>query len=255
MYANVGSRQGSLAVRLLILGVALCAMLMLSSADEAAAKRIVGSAKADKLVGTAKADKINARGGKDRVDARRGNDKVKGGGGRDRLKAGPGKDKLAGGGGADRLNSVDGAADRRVNGGKGRDVCTVDKADVSVVRNCEQLEVKGSDGGGGSGGSGGSGGGSGPGGGALPVTGTSGLECAQTLPLCTFTITGTGADQPVGTVTGGGDVTTAGGAAVATSGEDWTAAGLYGCTGPGYLRVTIGEESVDVPVTCMTNGA
>jgi hypothetical protein len=42
-------------------------------------------------------------------------------------------------------------------------------------------------------------------------------------------------------------VTTLGGS-LTTSGEDWSALGLYGCTADGYLRVTIGSETLDVPV-------
>jgi hypothetical protein len=40
------------------------------------------------------------------------------------------------------------------------------------------------------------------------------------------------------------------GPSVSISGSDWTAAGLYGCTSDGALRVTIGSESFDVPVDC-----
>jgi Ca2+-binding RTX toxin-like protein len=74
-------------------------------------------------VGTAKADVIKARGG---------NDRVKGGGGRDRL---------WGGRGADSLNAVDGARDRVVNGGPGKDVCRVDATDRATATGCETVKV------------------------------------------------------------------------------------------------------------------
>jgi hypothetical protein len=48
-------------------------------------------------------------------------------------------------------------------------------------------------------------------------------------------------------------VTTLGGS-LTTSGENWSALGVYGCTADGYLRVTIGSEQLDVPVDCTTAG-
>jgi hypothetical protein len=66
-------------------------------------------------------------------------------------------------------------------------------------------------------------------------------------------MSGTGADALLGTVTGGGGVTTLGGS-LTTSGEEWSALGLYGCTADGYLRVTVGSEQLDVPVDCTTAG-
>jgi hypothetical protein len=52
-------------------------------------------------------------------------------------------------------------------------------------------------------------------------------------------------------VTGGGGVSLAAGVGVSIEPNgDWTATGLYGCTDDGFLRVTIGGESVDVPITC-----
>jgi hypothetical protein len=56
----------------------------------------------------------------------------------------------------------------------------------------------------------------------------------------------------VGTVTGGGGVTSVGGS-VAAIDENWSAIGLYGCTADGYLRVTIGSEQLDVPVDCTSS--
>ena len=66
-------------------------------------------------------------------------------------------------------------------------------------------------------------------------------------------MSGTGADGPFGTVSGGGGVTSVGGS-LTTSGENWSALGLYGCTADGYLRITIGSEQLDVPVDCTTSG-
>jgi Ca2+-binding RTX toxin-like protein len=102
------------------------------------AERIVGTNGADVIVGTGQPDQINARKGDDRVNGRRGSDQVKGSRGRDRLKGARGRDHLLGGNGADRLNAVDGQKDRAVNGGPGNDVCTIDKADLSVVKYCNK---------------------------------------------------------------------------------------------------------------------
>jgi hypothetical protein len=57
----------------------------------------------------------------------------------------------------------------------------------------------------------------------------------------------------LGTVAGGGGVTSVGGS-LTTSGEDWSALGQYGCNADGYLRVTVGSEQLDVPVDCTTAG-
>ena len=234
-------------VRWAILAGFCAAGLLLSAGDQASAKRISGTKKADKISGTKKADKISARGGKDRVKGLKGNDKLMGQGGADRLNGGKGKDTLSGGGSRDQLGAADRKRDRSVNGGAGNDRCVIDQVDLAVMRSCEQFKV-----GSGAGGAGGAAGGdTKPG--ELPVTSGSGLSCDQQLPLCPFQIEGTGADEAVGTVTGGGEVTIAGGGAVAPQGEDWTAAGTYGCTGPGFLRVTIAQESVSVPITCTTS--
>jgi hypothetical protein len=127
-----------------------------------------------------------------------------------------------------------------INGGPGKNRCVIDTAlELSIARNCSSIAAAA-----------GGGGGPGPGpGGGLQVLSATGLECAQSLPLCPFTISGNGADSTVGTVTGGGGVTAVGGS-VTPSGTDWTAGGLYGCTADGFLRVAIGSKSVDVPVDC-----
>ena len=100
-----------------------------------------------------------------------------------------------------------------------------------------------------------------PGGGApgdssvdgLTLDSATGLQCASALPTCTYTMGGGGADALFGTVSGGGGVTTVGGS-LTTSGENWSALGLYGCNADGYLRVTIGSKQLDVPVDCTTSG-
>jgi hypothetical protein len=240
----------------LVLAIAACAAFSGASITALAeAKQVNGTKKADKLKGSKKPDRINGRGG---------NDRIKGGKGADKLKGGAGKDKI---------NAVDKAKDKKISGGPGKDVCKIDEADRKRVRGCEKVVVKGAggagggtgggNGGGGSGGDG-SGGGNGGGGtggggagetGALTVVASEDLVCAPGgLPLCVFTLSGTGADALVGTVTGGGGVTAAVGAGATAVGEDWTAVGTYSCTSDGFLRVTIGSEIVDVPVTCSATG-
>jgi hypothetical protein len=167
------------------------------------------------------------------------------------LHGGKGRDRLSGGGGDDALNSVDRRKDALVSGGAGRNTCRIDSVDLSVVRGCAKIVTVPS-------------GGSGPGatppgatppggstGAGLTLTSATGLQCASQLPTCSFTLNGSGADALLGTVTGGGGVTTVGGS-VAITGEDWSALGLYGCNADGYLRVTIGGEMLDVPVDCTT---
>jgi RTX calcium-binding nonapeptide repeat (4 copies) len=225
--------------------VAIGALALSAPSD---AKRIRGTNGPDKLKGTKKKDKIKGRGGDDKLTGRKGKDKLGGGGGDDKLKGGKGKDAHKGGGRNDSLNAVDRRADKSVSGGPGNDTCRIDMVDLQRTTGCETLDVVG--GGGGGPGPGGPGA---PGGGGLVVTGASGLSCGSQLPTCLFQIDGTGADFLVGTVTGRGGVSLAAGVGVSIQPNgDWTAAGLYGCTEAGFLRVTIGSESVDVPITCTT---
>ncbi|MGH2980786.1 MAG: hypothetical protein ACRDKV_01920, partial [Solirubrobacterales bacterium] len=151
-----------------------------------------------------------------------------------------GADRMAGGAGNDVINAADGRRDKRINGGRGVNRCVIDiELELSIARNCSSIA-----------GVPGRGGGAGPGPGAgLRVLGAEGIACDTPLPSCVFTLSGDGADSPLGTVTGGGGVTAVGGS-VTISSSDWTAAGLYGCTEDGFLRVTIGPEVVDVPVDC-----
>jgi Ca2+-binding RTX toxin-like protein len=252
-FRTVGSGRTKFLAGLVAIG-ALAAFVAFP-VGPALAKRIVGTSGPDKIVGTNKADRINARAGNDRVNGRGGNDRLKGSKGKDRLAGGKGRDKLDGsagrdrirgakgkdrmGGnkGADRLNAVDGKRDRAVHGGPGKDVCTIDQADLPVLRSCERAKVR-------------HGGGGGGGGGGLRVKSASGLVCGSVLPICPFQIVGDRANSLVGLVSGGGGVSLAAGAAVAITGDTWTAAGLYGCSANGRLTVTIGSRSVRVPITC-----
>jgi Ca2+-binding RTX toxin-like protein len=227
----------------------------------AAAKHFTGNKKANKVTGTKKSDSMRlgagndrarGRGGADRVSGgrgsdrlagNRGNDRLVGGAGRDRLNGGAGRDRLNGGAGNDRLNAADGRRDVFVRGGRGRNSCKLDAADLAVARGCSTVVVVGAPGGGG-GGEAGAGG--------LAVTRATGLTCSSSAPSCQFEISGTGADAPVGTVTGNGGVQPALGLSVDVSGDSWTARGAYGCSADGLLRVTIAEEHVDLPVDCRT---
>jgi Ca2+-binding RTX toxin-like protein len=241
----------------------ILAALLMAGTVPALGKRFVGTKRADRVVGTKRADSIRAGAGNDRVSGKAGNDRISGGSGndrlngdsgrdrisggrgKDRLSGGRGKDRLAGGPGNDVLNAVDRSKDGRIDGGGGRNTCKVDAADLRVVRHCARLVVsgRGSSGGGNSGG--------GVGAAALGLSTADGLSCGSQLPLCTFQLAGRGADEVAGTVTGGDGVTGAGGS-VSSSGDSWSATGTYGCTSNGYLLVTIGEESLKVPVSCTT---
>lgn len=227
-----------------LMAIAALAAIVVLAGEQALAKRMVGTGGADRIVGTAKGDRINARGGNDRVNGRGGADRLKGAKGKDRLEGAKGRDRLRGGKGADRVKAVDGRKDRAVNGGAGKDLCVIDQADLSLLRNCEKTKVRNRRGGGPSPGPG-----PGPGPG-LRVKDASGLTCGSSLPTCPFEINGDGAEALTGTVSGAGGVNNVAGAGVSTSGDDWTAAGVYGCSSNGFLAVTIGSESVRLPVTC-----
>jgi Ca2+-binding RTX toxin-like protein len=211
---------------------------VLATSMIAEARVFTGSSKANRVKGTKKADTIRlrsgndsayGRGGGDRIFGGAGRDRLLGGAGADRLQGGKGRDRLSGGGGNDTLNFVDKRKDALVSGGAGKNSCRIDPIDLSVVRGCSKIVTVPS-------------GGSGPGAtppggggtaGALTLGGATGLQCGSQLP--------------------GGGVTTLGGS-LTTSGEDWSALGLYGCTADGYLRVTIGSKQLDVPVDCTTGG-
>lgn len=231
----VKDRTGGRAIGLIAAALALCVAL----GGVAFAAKYNGTKRGERVLGTKKADRINGKGGNDILKGRGGNDTLKGGKGRDKVNGGPGKDRHLGGPGADVLKAADGRRDKAINGGPGNDRCVVDTArELSLVRGCETVNA----------GSGGGGGGGGPAPG-LTLNGVSGLVCASPLPACVFSASGEGADAPVGTVTGGGGVVALG-AGVAITGSAWTATGLYGCTADGFLRITIGSETVDAPVDC-----
>ena len=218
--------------------------------------KVVGTKKADRIVLKAGNDRARGRGGSDRISGGAGKDRLRGDAGGDRLSGGKGRDQLIGGKGRDRfdggagddvINAVDRRKDARLNGGAGRNICRIDPADLAVVKRRSKIIVvpgPGAPGGGGTGG--GTDGAAGP----LALSNGEGLSCASALPTCIFTLEGTGADTLTGTVTGEGGVQTAAGAAVAAQGDDWTAAGSYGCTSDGALVVTIGVEVLRVPITC-----
>jgi Ca2+-binding RTX toxin-like protein len=258
----------------LIAAAAMIAVLATSMIAEA--RVFTGSGKANRVKGTKKADTIRLRAGNDSASGRGGGDRIFGGAGRDRLlggaggdrlhggaggdrlHGGKGRDRLSGGGGNDTLNSVDRRKEALVSGGAGKNTCRIDTVDLSVVRGCAKIVTVPS---GGSGtttppgttppgttppGDGGTAG-------ALTLGSATGLQCGSQVPTCNYQLSGSGADGLLGTVSGGGGVTTLGGS-LTTSGEEWSALGLYGCTADGYLRVTIGSESLDVPVDCTTGG-
>jgi hypothetical protein len=232
-----GSRRISTAKRAqrVLTLLAAFAFLLVATDISIAAKR-VGTSHADKISGTPRADTINGKGGKDKIMGKGGKDKLSGGKGRDTIVGGRAADRMMGGPGNDVIKAADGKRDKAINGGPGKNRCVIDTAlELSITRNCSSIVLGGA-----------TGQGSGQG---LQLQSASGLSCGSQLPTCPFTLSGTGADSPLGTVTGGGGVTGVGGG-VTTSGTDWSAGGLYGCTSDGFLRVTIGSKSVDVPVGC-----
>ena len=259
----------------LIAAIAVLGLAVALAAGPAVAKKITGTKRGELIVGTKKADRINGKGGNDLIKGKRGNDRLNGGKGSNRVVGGKGKDKviggplgdtLIGGAGVDRhfggpgndlLNAADGRRDSLIDGGAGTNRCIVDILELSIVRNCGS--VQGStpgpgQGPGGGGGGGGSGPGPGPGQGLRVLTVDA--MCGPVNPLtgevgCFVHITGDGADAGGGMVEpGGGGVTNAGGVALSINAPNWDALGLYSCTSAGFLRVTIGSESVDVPVPC-----
>jgi hemolysin type calcium-binding protein len=223
-----------------LLAAAALTLWLALAADLSSAKNLRGTSKGESIVGTAGADKINGMLGNDKLNGRGGKDSLSGGKGRDTVTGGAGKDRMLGGPGNDVIKAADGKRDAVIDGGPGKNRCVLDSAlELSIARHCSSI-VTGAAGGGGAGG--------GPGAG-LRVTDAQGLVCPSQLPVCVFSISGDGADSQFGTITGGGGVSAVG-ANVVTSGSDWTGGGLYGCTADGFLRVTIGSESVDVPVDC-----
>jgi Ca2+-binding RTX toxin-like protein len=240
---NSGARRGSGSRRVPLLEASAVLCLALAvAAGPAVAKQITGSNRSERIVGTKKSDRIHGKGG---------NDTLRGGRGRDLVVGGRGIDRHLGGPGNDVLRARDGRRDAVIDGGSGADRCSVDAVELTVVKNCGTVQA----------GTPGSGqppsGGGGGGGGPSPAQGlrvlTVDVTCSPAPELlgCSFHITGDGADAPgPGSVDKGGGVTNVVGGAGSLSPPAWDALGGYTCTATGFLRVTIGTESVDVPVPC-----
>ena len=209
------------------------------------ADRISGAGGRDSLRGNSGRDRVSGGKGHDRVNGGTGNDRLSGGPGVDRLTGGDGRDRLAGGAGHDLLDSADGRRDARVDGGPGYNRCSIDAEDLGVARRCSRITIVPDAGRRRSGGAAAA-----DPAGKLVVATARGLSCASSLPTCGFVMTGTGADTVVGTVSGSGGAQLAAGAAFAPTGGEWTARGEYGCNADGTLVVSIGEETVRVPVNC-----
>ncbi len=233
----------------LIVAASVMCIALAAVTGPALAKKFSGSKRGETIAGTKGGDKIKGKGGNDKLKGKGGSDALNGGKGRDKVTGGAGADRHLGGPGNDTLRAADGRRDKAINGGPGQNTCVIDTAlELSIVKGCSKV-VAGAPGGGGGGGTDpGAGPGPGPGEG-IRVIAVDGVVCDSTLPVCVFTISGDGAEGLIGTVTGGGGVTGLG-ASVVVTGSDWTAAGVYGCTADGFLRVTIGSESTDVPVDC-----
>jgi hypothetical protein len=270
-------RRGFLVTAISVLGLAI-----LLAAASALAVKYNGSKRSETVIGTEKADQVNGRGGNDLLKGRGGADRLSGGKGTNKLVGGkgndqllggpqgdivvggPGSDRHLGGAGNDVLKANDGRRDRVIDAGSGTNRCIVDTIELSIVRGCGTVQAvapgQGGTGGGGTGGgTGGGGGGGGPGPGpgqGLRVL-TVQVTCSPAPDVlgCSFQITGDGADAAgPGSVTGGGGVTNVVGVAGSLMPPNWNAVGGYTCTSDGFLHVTIGTESVDVPVPCTPGG-
>jgi Ca2+-binding RTX toxin-like protein len=230
-------RDGRSGHALLVSGVTVFGLVLAVAAGPAVAKKITGTNRGEKIVGTKKADRINGRGGNDLIKGKGGNDKLRGGKGRDLVAGSTGVDRHLGGPGNDVLKATDRRRDRVIDGGAGHDKCAVDARELSIVRSCERVQTVGG------------GGGSGQGLRVLTVV----VMCSPQPAVlgCSFQVAGDGADAAgPGSVEGGGGVTTVLGTAGSLNPPDWDAVGAYTCTAAGSLRITIGSESVDVPVPC-----
>jgi hypothetical protein len=256
----------------LIAAIAVLAFALALAAGPAVAKKITGTKRSELIIGTKGADRIKGKGGNDLIKGKGGNDRLNGGKGSNKVVGGKGKDKVIGGplgdtlvGGAGRdshfggagndlLNARDGRRDRVIDAGAGRNKCIVDTVELSIVKGCGTVQAT-TPGGGGTGGGGGGGTGGGGGGAGQGLQYTDAMFNCDPLGLlgCTFLISGTGADAVgPGSVTASGGVTLIVGLAGSLIPPDWNAGGSYTCTADGSLTITIGSESVEVPVTCET---
>jgi Ca2+-binding RTX toxin-like protein len=213
------------------------------AAGSALAKDIDGGKRGEKLTGTKHADTIKGRDGNDTVKGKGGNDRLDGGGGSDTVVGGKGADIQLGDRGNDTLKAGDGRRDKKIFAASGNDVCDIDTTlELAATRSCETITNAG----------GFADRGPGPGQG-LRVGIAEGLGCTPQKASCSFSIQGDGADALGGNVTGVGGVGSVSGvtlAVVPPENDDWISTGGYRCSGPGALRVTIGAESVEVPVSC-----
>ena len=241
-------------------------------AGDAGKDRVSGDRGNDRVGGGSGNDRLNGGAGNDRVVGSKGNDRLVGGAGKDRVNAGKGKDRLSGGAGNDTLNSVDGKKDAAVNGGKGRNKCRIDAADLSVTKNCGSVTVApsgtspgtpgGSPGGGGPGGGGPGGVGlpGSPGGPGAPGTITlvqgSGLQCNALVPSCTFSLTIDPGSTPIGEVLAELGVDVNGDASLLSLnplvqvGDNVVVGGVYVCTDEGALVVDFRDQHIVIPVAC-----
>ena len=223
--------------------VAVALSLCLITGGTAIAEKVDGGKGGEKLTGTKQADTIKGKGGADTIKGKGGNDSLDGGGGSDTLVGGKGADGLRGDRGNDTIESGDNKRDKKIAGSDGLDTCNIDTTlELSRVRSCETItNAKGF-----------AGRGPGPGSG-LRLGIAEGLGCDPSKASCGFNLQGDGADALGGDVTGVGGVTSVSGVALAVvppENDDWVSTGSYRCTGAGAIRVTIGAESVDVPVSC-----
>jgi RTX calcium-binding nonapeptide repeat (4 copies) len=247
---NSEARLGSRRDRRWLLGAAVLCLALAVAVGPAVAKQITGSKRGDRLIGTKQPDRINGKGGTDLIKGRGGNDTLKGGRGGDLIVGGKGIDRHLGGPGNDVLKTVDGRRDAVIDGGPGTNRCIVDTVELSIVRGCGSVHATTP-----GGGSGGGGGGPAPAQGLRVLTVDVTCSPAPDVLGCSFHITGDGADQAgPGTVDNGSGVTNVVGAAGSLSPPNWDALGGYTCTATGFLRVTIGTKSVDVPVPCTPSG-
>jgi hypothetical protein len=236
--------------------VVICAAVLTAGVAGAHGFKLVGTKRGNLLIGSKGPDRLIGKAGGDLIKGRGGKDSLSGGTGRDLLNGGPGRDRLVAGPGNDGIKAADGRRDRLINGGRGRNACVIDiPADLPVTRNCGTIRVPSRGGeGGGTGGGGGGGGGAPVDPSLLQVTSAQGLVCLPLGLSCVFTITGTGADAAVGTISFGGSVTSATGTAVNDVVlKTWVATGLFRCTpgGTGWLMVTMGDKSTpQIPVDC-----